>query len=190
MIHKKASARTPHPTNPDDQVMAIRLNDEQSIRNIYVQHYPAAERYILSNKGTYEEAKDIYQEAFIAVWRNIKLEKFTPRHENSLRHYLLQIVKHKWLDHLRSARHRNTVLLNEELDGETDLLPDEQHEQIAIIKQHFGKLGEMCREVLRRFYYKKQSLSIIAEAFRWTEATARNNKYRCIERLRAFVDPK
>src|SRR5688572_2269103 len=89
------------------------MNDEKAIQQLYIESYPLAERHILANNGTREQAKDIFQEAFIAVWRNIKMERFTPRHDNALKSYLLQVVKNKWIDHLRSAQHRKTVPLEE-----------------------------------------------------------------------------
>ena len=167
------------------------MNDEKAIQQLYIESYPQAERYILANNGTRDQAKDIFQEAFIAVWRNVKMERFTPQHENSLKSYLMQVVKNKWIDHLRSAHHRKTVALNESaFENEPDELPADQQERIALIKKHFHNLGDVCREVLQRFYYQKQSLGIIAKAFKWTEATARNNKYRCVEKLRAALSSK
>jgi RNA polymerase sigma factor (sigma-70 family) len=169
-------------------VYLFGMNDEKAIQQLYTDVYPIAERHILANTGNREQAKDVFQEAFIAVWRNVRMERFTPRHDNSLKSYLMQVVKNKWIDHLRSAQHRNTVPLDESaFENEPDSLPAEQLEKIALIKKHFGSLGDVCRELLRRFYYEKQSMSIIARAFNWTEATARNNKYRCVEKLRSAL---
>jgi DNA-directed RNA polymerase specialized sigma24 family protein len=41
--------------------------------------------------------------------------------------------------------------------------------------------------VLTLYYFMKQSMSKIAAVFSWTEATAKNNKYRCLQRLRNMV---
>lgn len=54
------------------------------------------------------QAKDIYQEAFLAVWQNIKKGAFQPRNESALQGYLFQIAKNKWTDELRSARYKKT----------------------------------------------------------------------------------
>lgn len=183
MIDKKVSESSP--ADPGSLVMASWFNDETTIKEIYMENYPAAKKYILLNRGTQEQAEDIYQEAFIAMWRNIRLNRFESRNENSLKSYLLQIVKNKWIDHLRSAQYRNTVLLNEsDVEHNIELPSPEEQEKILLIKEHFKNLGDTCREVLQRFYYRKESLKTIANVFDWTEATARNNKYRCIERLR------
>ena len=55
------------------------------------------------------------------------------------------------------------------------------------MKLHFARMGNPCKDVLHRFYFLKQSLSEIAADFSWTEATAKNNKYRCLQKLRGMV---
>ncbi len=168
------------------------LSDELELQRLYVSGYPAAERYVLKNNGTSDHAKDIFQEAFIATWRNIKLGKFIPEHENAFAAYLLRVVRNKWIDHLRSAQHKKSVALHEMIiDQKEEELPlPDQDEKLDRIRERFEQLGDTCRQLLTRFYYKKESLKTISEWFGWTEATARNNKYRCIERLRASLQIK
>ncbi len=167
---------------------AIRANDEGALKSLYAGNYFKIEKYVLNNNGTIEDAKDIYQEAFIAVWRNIQLDKFYPLNENALGGYLYRIAKNKWLDHLRSGHYKKVTVMNDFEDNLTeDLMPEEDLEYIAEVKNKFKTLGENCREVLTRFYYKKESMRTIAEKFDWTEATAKNNKYRCLQRLRELL---
>lgn len=167
---------------------AIKASDEVALKSFYTNNYSKTEKYILNNNGTIEQAKDIYQEAFIAVWRNIQLDKFYPENENSLAAYLSRIAKNKWLDYLRSHHYKNTVPLPDDTDAIEETLPEEDVRYIAEVKNKFKSLGEKCREVLTRFYYKKESMRSIAEKFEWTEATAKNNKYRCMERLRELLE--
>lgn len=173
-----------------EQVNAIRLNDDKALNQFYQENFPLVEKYVLQNSGTPEQAKDIYQEAFVAVWRNIQTGRFKEQGGSSLTGYLFRIAKNKWLDHLRSAAHRNTVTLNdkqEELSGES-IDYEAQDQQIRMLGKQFEKLGNNCRELLKRFYYHKESLNTIAKRFQWTDATARNNKYRCIQQLKELFN--
>ncbi|WEK34950.1 MAG: sigma-70 family RNA polymerase sigma factor [Candidatus Pseudobacter hemicellulosilyticus] len=170
------------------QLKAIRANDDQALRHWYQSTYPAVEQYVLQNSGSTDEAKDIFQDAFLTAWRNIQLDRFQPESPSALTGYLFRIAQHKWLDHLRSARFRKTVPLEQELETPTASASDEEKlERIKTIKNYFKMLGDNCRELLRRFYYEKQSLRQVAEAMGWTEPTARNNKYRCVEKLRTMI---
>ena len=176
--------------NPLEQLEAIRANDESVLKKLYRDNFSKTAAFVLRNNGTEEDAKDIYQEAFLAVWRNIQLDKFHPESATALEGYLYRISCNKWLDHLRSAHHKNVTTLKEGLENEpdiTDNLSSQEQEYLQQVKKHFVRLGDNCRDILTRFYYKKESLRIISEAMKWTEATARNNKYRCIERLKTLM---
>lgn len=168
------------------QFHAIKENDEKALKDLYRANYPKAERYVVDNNGTIEEAKDIYQDAFITVWRNVQAGRFQPQHNGSLNGYLLQVVKHKWLDHLRTVKRKPVVPLTEGLNGMEAMPGFSETEQtmLKLVKKHLQQLGQQCRDVLERFYYHRQSLRTISEVFGWTEATAKNNKYRCLQRLK------
>lgn len=167
---------------------AIKANDEDALKHLYQDNYSKIEMYVLNNNGTIADAKDIYQEAFIAVWRNIQLDKFYPENEHALAAYLFRVAKNKWLDHLRSAHFKKVTSINEDsVQLPEDVLPEEDVRYITEVKNKFKHLGENCREILKRFYYQKESMRMIAENFNWTEATAKNNKYRCLQRLRELI---
>jgi len=172
---------------------AIRRNDELSLNTFYRKNYAKVERYILNNNGNSDESKDIYQEAFIAVWRNIQLNRFQPHDETSLDGYLYRVAKNKWIDQLRASKRVQVVPLTEDVNdvaADTAAVNEEQDYFLDRIKENLKLLGDNCRDVLERFYYKKESMRSISEAMKWTEATARNNKYRCIQRLRYLLQIK
>ena len=180
-------------TEQEDLVNAIKANDERSMKKFYRDNYYKIEKYVLNNHGTEEEAKDVYQDAFIAVWRNIQLNKFKPHNGTALTGYLFSISKHKWLDYLRSGHHKKMVPLQNEDYMELpqqEYMSEEENEYLHEVKKYFKKLGDNCQEILSRFYYHKQPLKIIAGSFDWTEATTRNNKYRCLQRLRDMIKNK
>lgn len=171
------------------QVIAIKNNSDPQLQQLYLANYPVVEKYVIQNSGSAEEAKDIFQEAFIAVWRNIQLEKFIPQTENSLNAYIFQVSRNKWISYLRSAVHKKTTALPEQLEDNiaAEDLSSAESDYLDAVVANFKKLGDNCREILKRFYYGKESLKHIAAGFNWTEATARNNKYRCIEKLRNLL---
>lgn len=172
--------------NVQEQLRALRENDEKALRLFYQANYPKVERYVLENNGSADEAKDVYQEAFIAVWRNIQLGRFQPRQGTSLDGYIYQVAKNKWLDHLRAVKRKPVIPLTDETNG-LEAVPDlseEEQQRLASIKTNLEQLGQICRDVLVRFYYHRQSMRTISIALKWTEETAKNNKYRCLQRLR------
>lgn len=168
-------------------IEAIRQNDDKVLKWIYQKNYPKVQQMVMANSGTSEQAKDIYQEAFLAFWMNIKTNKFLPGNESAISGYIYQISKNKWLDTVRSQSFKKTVYpenfpetLEEEIDDKESLL--------IKIEGAFEKMGDTCRDLLTRFYYQKENLTKLAIHFGWTEATTKNNKYRCMEKLRASLN--
>lgn len=171
---------------------AIKANDEQVLRQLYVAAYPSVARYVQKNSGTEDDAKDVYQEAFLAAWRNIQLDRFHATGSSGLSAYIFQIAKNKWIDHLRSAKTKHTVGLEEGMlnDVASETIPAENAEYLEAVKKEMQSLGSRCRDLLNRFYYLKQSIREIAQHFNWTEPSAKNNKYRCLQELRTLVKSK
>ena len=173
-----------------EQVVGIKANDEKILENLYQYNYPKVESFILKNSGTAEHAKDIFQEAFVTLWRNVQLGKFQPENETAVDGYLYQVSKNKWMDYLRSGHYTKIVRMSDGVPEPRAVPADEENEYIVTIKKHFKDLGENCRKVLTLFYYNNEPLKGIALAMGWTEETARNNKYRCLEKLREAVSRK
>jgi RNA polymerase sigma factor (sigma-70 family) len=180
---------TAHPGIPFNWLEKVKANDETTLKAIYAANYPKIENYITRNSGSVDDARDIFQEAFLATWRNIQLDRFEPKDEGSLAGYIFRIAQHKWMDQLRSNKRRKTVALPpmEIADTDIDMASKEETDYIEKVKAHYAALGDQCRELLKRFYFLKESMREIAAFFSWTEATAKNNKYRCLERLRILV---
>lgn len=167
-------------------IEAVRQNDEKVLKWIYQKNYPKVQQMVMSNSGTIDQAKDIYQEAFLAFWTNIKTKKFQPENESAISGYIYQISKNKWLDMLRSQAFKKTVYpetFPENIEEEVE----DKEASLVRIEAAFAKMGENCRELLTRFYYQKDNLNKLAAHFGWTEATTKNNKYRCMEKLRASL---
>src|SRR5690606_13865339 len=146
-------------------------------------------QFVLRNSGTLDDAKDIYQEAYLSVWRNIRMDKFTPRHDGALEAYLLQIARYRWLDHLRSLSYKNTTSLKPLHENlmTFEELNDITEKRLQRIKVQFRTLGEGCQKLHARFYYNNESMKQIASDMGWTEVTAKNNKSRCMEKLRNLI---
>ncbi|RYY57559.1 MAG: sigma-70 family RNA polymerase sigma factor [Chitinophagaceae bacterium] len=181
-------------TNPTalQQIVAIKADDNLVLKALYQENYPRVEKFVLANNGSADEARDLFQEAFIACWRNIQLDRFVPENDTALAGYLYRIARNKWMDHLRSGRYLKTVpLVEEQVDQPQDEeVEPQQAAYLKAVRENFTKLGRNCQEVLTRFYFKKESMGEIAQAFDWTDATARNTKYRCLQKLKDFLKTK
>ena len=175
-------------------ITAIKSNDSVAIKSFYVSNYRKTQSLVLNNSGTEEDAKDVYQEAFIVVWNNIKNNHFMPINETAIEGYLFSIAKNKWMDIIRSSRFKKTNNgINEDILKEqvTEVYQDEIYDlKLKSTMSAFKILGEPCKELLTTFYFEKKSLKDIATSLNIEETTARNKKYRCMEKLRSMIIPQ
>ncbi|APY12702.1 hypothetical protein BWZ22_16385 [Seonamhaeicola sp. S2-3] len=175
-------------------IAQIRKNNSATLKELYISNYPKIENFVLKNNGNKDQAKDVFQEAFIVFWKNIKEDKFTVQNNSSLHGYLYTISKNKWMDYLRSSNYKKTVNESKVIEFSTadEYLTDKDDDILKEKRLHnimlaFKDLGEPCNSLLKMFYYEKKSLSHIATVLNVKENTIRNKKYRCMNTLRNMV---
>lgn len=170
---------------------AIKANDELVLKDLYLSSFRQVEIYIVQNSGTSQQAKDIYQEAFIVLWSNVKNGKFIPKTEKSIGGYLFNTAKYKWIDFLRSKEFQKNVQLdaNNVVYEEPKLMKFhiEENEKIQGLEMALKQMGGECRKLLTDFYYHKKTMKWIAAKFNIGEASARNKKYRCLQKLKEIM---
>lgn len=186
--------KSSHLLNQSELVYAIKSNETSVLKHFYTANYKKIEVLVLKNSGSIEYAKDIYQDAFITVWTHVKNDKFIPENDTALQGYLYRIAKNKWTDVLRSKAFKNSkslntetiaVIENDESDYEHDAV---ENNKLKTAMEAFKNLGQPCKQLLTTFYFEKKSLRDIAEQLQLNEASVRNKKYRCMEKLRVLVN--
>jgi len=175
-----------------DIVQAIKDNDDLVLKHLYNKNFYKIEQFILKNQGSSAQAKDIYQEAFIAMWNNIRADKFHPNGESAIDGYLYSIARNKWTDYLRSGHFRKMVPSSQENNlehgsWETEEGSEADEPKLKTTMEAFGKLGPDCKSLLTRFYFDKKPLKQLAEELKLGTASVRNKKYRCMQKLRELA---
>lgn len=167
----------------------FKNNDQIVMQMVYQNTFPKFRNYVLKNSGDETQAKDVFQEAFIACWKNIKDDKL--QENSNVVGYLFTIAKNKWTDHLRSSTFKKTMasstishlkVVHEENDTDEEVL----EKQYDILQSALQKLGNNCKKLLHLFYFERKSMDSISMELQLTPASTRNQKYRCMEKLRTL----
>lgn len=177
-------------------ISAIKANDEVVLNQLYVSNFKKIELFVLKNNGSTSQAKDLYQETFIQMWENVRKNKFLPKNNRAIEGYIFKIARNKWMDYLRSKQFKKTYSLIDDarIEKKPEMEPDpfEESQRLEITRSAFKQLGQACKQLLVSFYFNKKSMRTIANELQIDEASARNKKYRCIQKLReiALSSPK
>lgn len=172
-------------------IRAIKTNNSLVLNKLYLDNFKKTEMFVVQNQGSSQQAKDIYQEAFIAMWKNIRAGNFTPESPTAIESYLYQIAKNKWTDYLRSAVFKKSQPLPPQValpsEEKTMAHFQEEDRQVTLTQQAFSQLGNACKQLLTDFYFSKKPLREIAKNLNISEASTRNKKYRCIQKLKEIA---
>jgi RNA polymerase sigma factor (sigma-70 family) len=171
-----------------DQILAGGDSENRALHEIYETNYNSIFAMVVRNSGSSEDAKDVFQEGVIELYKNIHSKKY--RGHSLLTTYLYSICKFIWLKKLRKKK--KTI----ELEQVAKAYPydDDQHLMIdrskaVIISELFDQLGETCKTILTLFYYERQSIEeILKQTGFKDEQNVRNKKYKCMKALKAILD--
>jgi RNA polymerase sigma-70 factor (ECF subfamily) len=193
----------PSRVNDTELIRAAQQGDQAAFEELVRQYDQPVLRLALHLTGSEHEAKDIYQEAFLKVYRNLGSFRF----ECSFYTWIYRIVSNLCMDYLRRKQVRKedpTTRVGAEGE-EFDLLeqvPDEragaspeqdllQHELGKRITRALSKLTPRERMVFEMKHYQGLKLRTIGEALNTTEETAKNTLFRATQKLRkALADLK
>lgn len=166
----------------------IARKDNQTFLYLYKEYQGKILNMVQRNNGNAEDALDIFQEGVIALWTNIQNGKFQLKESARISTYLYALCRNIWISRLRKNKGVHAVDLDSapQLGVEAEIHElEESYDEVRELEEQFRKLSEGCRKILKLFYYQKASMKEIASTLEITERTAKNNKYRCMQNLRA-----
>ncbi len=172
----------------NEQVLlkGLAQDDTKAVETIYKNNFTMVQSFVLNNNGTYDDARDIFQEAMIVLYENAKSDSFVLTCQ--IKTYVYSICRRLWLKRLQQLnkfsvhvdKFEDTVQVEEDIENQ-----EKRNADFAIMERSLGSLGEPCRSILEAYYLQKKDMSEIANAFGYTNAdNAKNQKYKCLMRLK------
>ena len=161
-------------------------NDSKAIDTIYKDNFNMVQAFILNNNGTYDDARDIFQEAMITLYEKAKSDSFVLT--SQIKTYVYSVCRRLWLKRLQQMGRfvAQTESMEETVPVVEDLeIHDKRNADFAIMERALGSLGEPCKSLLESYYIHKKGMTEISAEFGYTNAdNAKNQKYKCLMRLK------
>ncbi|MBV2227649.1 MULTISPECIES: RNA polymerase sigma factor [Sphingobacterium] len=182
-------------TREDKELLeGLRKGDNSVISEIYKTCYPSVSHLITGNKGTEDEAKDIFQEAVMVLYDKVTHENFEL--SSKLSTFLYAVCRRLWLKQLNKRENSMGTSDSDGLeiaDVESDIQSHiEKENDFSKMDSAMSQLGEPCQTILKDFYIRNKSMNEICEKFGYTNTdNAKTQKYKCLQRLKKlFFDQK
>jgi RNA polymerase sigma factor (sigma-70 family) len=171
-----------------DIIASVRAGDRNVLQHLYKQCYSSILHMIQNNNGSEDEAKDVFQEAFIIFYEKALLPDFELK--CAVATYIYSVSRRLWLKKLMEKNRFSGIVAE---DHDFVSIEDEFPEMVAkekrleLMKSGLEELGEPCSTILKDFYIEKMSMDGITEKFGYTNPdNAKNQKYKCLQRLKKY----
>lgn len=179
-------------------IRAAQGGDQYAFEELVQAYDQSVLRLALNLLRSPEDASDVYQEAFLRVYRNLHSFRF----DCSFHTWLYRIVTNLCLDHLRKRKVRreesSVIETSEGPVDRMDVVPEERAEndpQRKLMSQQLGSrieevLGELTqreRLVFELRHYQGLRLRAIGEMLGTTEEAAKNCLFRATQKLRVAL---
>ncbi len=134
----------------EEIITGIRSQDNSVLQYIYREYYPTVHHFILANSGNADDAKDIFQESVIIIYRKLKDENHFFLN-SSFKTFIYSIARHLWLKHLRNLKYEDQKITDQhkffELKEEPFKIENEDL-RMSLYQKYFQQLPEDCRKIL------------------------------------------
>ena len=172
--------------NEQALLKGLAQNDSKAVETLYKSHFTMIQHFVENNNGSFDDARDVFQEAMIALYEKVQLDSFVLTCQ--IKTYLFSICKHLWLKRLQQmGKYSSPLSENEEsISIEMDMGQIEKKDAaFAIMDRALNSLGEPCKSLLEGYYLNKKGMQELASEFGYTNAdNAKNQKYKCLMRLK------
>ncbi|BAX80181.1 RNA polymerase sigma factor [Labilibaculum antarcticum] len=161
----------------------ISMSNNDVLNYIYSKFFPSIRNYIENNNGNEEDARDLFQEAIIVIYRKMKKEPLVLN--CNFKTYIYSVCRLLWLKQLEKRKNSNEIsseaILDNRLDEATETY--DQTERYRLYQKHFKLLGPDCKQLLQ-LTLEKVSLKEISEIMGYkSEKYAKKKKYQCKQTL-------
>jgi len=201
MLHDAAaavSARAVPKMDESSVIRAVQAGDPDAFEQLVRAHDQSVLRLALNLLRSPEDARDVYQEAFLRVYRNIHTFRF----DCSFHTWLYRIVTNICLDHLRKRKvRREESAVVETADGVLDRMDSFEQEGPNVdperrmwnrqigrrIDSALSDLTPRERMVFELRHYQGLRLRAIGEMLGTSEEAAKNCLFRATQKMRAVL---
>ena len=172
-------------------LQGVLSNDAPLLESIYRKFLPVVFGMVHRNCGTFEDAKDVFQEALLVVYKHAARPEF--QLTSSFESYLLGIARFIWLRQLKkTSRTQVTNEVPERFDVAADIeqqvIETEKH---TLYRDNLKQLGVDCQQLLQRFFNREPLNKIAGDMGYSPDYVKKKNKV-CKEKLISLIqdDPR
>ncbi len=167
----------------------LRTGQREAFERLYRLHYPMVRYLVIQNSGSSEEADDVFQDGLLVLIDKLRRADF--QLTASLKTYLYSVCRNLWLKRLKVKGKTKLIDFENPVEVAEEASEESNEPILKSLRECLETIGDSCRKILERYYYFKMSMEEIASELGYTNAeNVKNQKYKCILRMRKLLDEK
>ena len=171
----------------------IKRRDESWVKPFYRSTRTDFIKWIASKFSiNSEDVIEIFQATMVIFYENIRTGKYVEMN-SSLKTYFFAVGRNKALEYLSRKKKEGNFSLRDYVIHENtwEDEPDTKNENERVIlktAEILKRIGKPCYPIIRMFYYEnKKWIEIAKELGYKTENSAKNMKYKCLQKIRKLL---
>lgn len=171
---------------PKPDKKQLTSDREILLMSLYQDAFPLVARHVKKMGGSFDEAKDIFQDALIIYYEKARFIEKTLQHSEKT--YVFGIARYLWNKRYKTTSKQLPFELNPDIEA-----VDIAHEEISSFRlmQLLETAGQKCMQLLSAFYYEKLNMEVLALRFGFSGSrSATAQKFKCLEKIKKTVKEK
>lgn len=171
-------------------IKALLENDSFVINRIYEKFSPKIIAFVRKNSGNETDARDIFQEALIAIFHKAADKDFELTCPFDA--YLYMVCRNKWFNVLKSKGKKAVTLLEPNTfnnDKQIETLSTEtivEEEKQKLFDKKLSEISPKCQELLKKSW-EINNLEKVAQMLEISYGYARKKKSECMKKLTTLI---
>lgn len=159
----------------------------KEIERFYNKNFPSVKSFILRNKGSVEDAEDIFHRGILQVTVRYRKDPFEIK--SSFEAYLFTVCKNLWRRELNKSKKQVTTQSNmQHIDENEDLARSIlEQKRWELFTENLELISENCRLILNLFFAKVPYANIVEKLKYSSETVARQRVFKCKRKLKELI---
>ena len=168
-------------------IEGILKRDSKMIQEIYTLFFPAIETYILKNRGSADDAHDVFQEGMQMLYNEVTTKDF--RIKAGLNNWFFIVCRNIWYKKL-NKKAKSPVTIDEEIDLKSvedteEMMIANERKQVYLSK--FKQLSEKGQQVLSLFFDHVKMAEIAIKLGYKNANVVKKKKSECQKKLTQLI---
>lgn len=169
-----------------DKILRAFLENDPAVLTGVYKYFEEIRRLVLSNSGSEDDARDLFQEAMLAMLLKAQQGKKFPQ-DADFQWYFKSVCWNLWLKLLK--RRSKEVTFRPDWEFKTRDFAEEVNEDILLqeqqqlIDRHLARMSQRCRQLIQWWSEKVPMIEIAARMGYSSDVVARNETRNCRMRL-------